>query len=303
MGAEVDTTGRARTRDRARGALAVALSAAAFGAMPIFARQAYAASVDLTGILVPRFAVAALVLALVAWRSGARRPTRRQTLALAALGGIGYVAQSFLYFTALKHASAGLVALLLYAFPFVVAVLAAIFLNERLTARRVAALLVASGGLALTIGGGQGSALGVALGLGAALVYAVYIVAGTRVMREVDPLAASSVVCAAAAASYTLVALARGALGLPAQLPHDAAGWLSVGAIALVSTVVAIAAFFYGLQRLGASLTSVLSTLEPVVSVLLAALVLGEAVTPAQALGGALVIATAIWLALDRRDR
>ena len=117
----------------------MALSAAAFGAMPIFARQAYAAGVDLTGILVPRFAIAALVLALIAWRSGARRPTRRQTLALAALGGIGYVTQAFLYFTALQHASAGLVALLLYAFPFIVAVLAAIFLNERLTARRVAA--------------------------------------------------------------------------------------------------------------------------------------------------------------------
>jgi drug/metabolite transporter (DMT)-like permease len=56
------------------------------------------------------------------------------------------------------------------------------------------------------------------------------------------------------------------------------------------------------LKRLGASLSSVLSTLEPVVSVALGAIVLGEAVTSLQAFGGALVIGTAIWLALDRRD-
>lgn len=280
----------------------VVLSAAAFGAMPIFARQAYAAGVDLTGILVPRFGLAALALAFVAWRSGARRPTRGQTLTLVALGGIGYVTQSFLYFTALQHASAGLVALLLYAFPFVVAVLAAIFLGERLTARRVVMLTVASSGLVLTIGGGQGSALGVALALGAALVYSVYIVAGTRVMRAVDPLAAASVVCAAAAVSFSAFALGRAALGLPVRFPHDAGGWINVGAIVFVSTVVAITAFFVGLKRLGASLSSVLSTLEPVVSVALGAIVLGETVTSMQAFGGALVIGTAIWLALDRRD-
>jgi drug/metabolite transporter (DMT)-like permease len=304
MSVEEDAVGPVHTdaRGRTLGALMVALSAAAFGAMPIFARQAYAAGVDLTGILVPRFGLAAVLLALLAWRSRARWPPRRHVFALVALGGIGYVTQSFFYFTALQHASAGLVALLLYAFPFIVAVLAAILLHERLGPRRIAALLVASAGLALTIGGGEGSALGVALGLGAAIVYAVYIVAGTRVTREVDPLVAASIVCAAATVSYSVLALGRAALGTPVQLPHDAIGWLNVGAIAFVSTVVAIAAFFFGLKRLGASMTSVLSTLEPVVSVLLAAIVLGEAVTPMQAFGGLLVIATAIWLALDQRN-
>jgi drug/metabolite transporter (DMT)-like permease len=278
----------------------VALSAAAFGAMPIFARQAYAAGVDLAGILVPRFGVAAALLAILAWCSGGRRPARRHVLALVALGGIGYVAQTFFYFTALRHASAGLVALLLYAYPFIVALLAAVVLRERLGPGRIIALVVASAGLALTIGGGEGSALGVALGLGAAIVYAVYIVAGTRVMREVDPLVAASIVCAAAAASYSALALGGIAFGVPVRFPHDATGWLNVGAIAIVSTVIAIAAFFFGLRRLGASMTSVLSTLEPVVSVVLAAIVLGEAVTPMQGLGGLLVVSTAIWLALAR---
>src|SRR5262249_37223450 len=149
------------------------------------------------------------------------------------LGGIGYVSQSMFYYTALHHASAGLVALLLYAYPFIVAVLAALLLHERFGARQFITLIVAAAGLALTIGGGRGSPLGVALGLGSALIYSFYIVGGTRVMRQVDPLVAATIVCAAAATSLGAIALGRTAAGLPVALPVDAAGWIPVTLIAL----------------------------------------------------------------------
>jgi drug/metabolite transporter (DMT)-like permease len=288
-------------RRRALGALLVVISAAGFGAMPIFARRAYAAGVDLYGILLPRFVLAALLLGLIAWLCGSKLPRRRHILVLALLGGVGYVGQSMLYYSALHHATVGLVALLLYAYPFIVALLAALFLHERLGVRQVVALPVAAAGLALTIGGGTGSPLGIALGLGSAVVYSLYIVGGTRVMRLVDPLAASSIVCAAGATSMAAVALWRVANGLPVSVPHDAAGAIPVALIALVSTVLAITAMLVGLKWLGASLTSVLSTLEPVVSVALGALVLHEAVSGLQAVGGSIVIGAAIWLALEPR--
>jgi len=286
-------------RRRALGALLVALSAAGFGAMPIFARTAYAAGVDLYGILLPRFVLAAMLLGLIAWLGGSQLPRGRHIVLLALLGGVGYVGQSMLYYSALHHATAGLVALLLYAYPFIVAVLAALFLRERLGVRQIVALPIAAAGLALTIGGGTGTPLGIALGLGSAVIYSLYIVGGTRVMRQVDPLAASSIVCAAGATSMAAIALWRVANGLPVSLPHDVAGAIPVALIALVSTVLAITAMLVGLKWLGASMTSVLSTLEPVVSVLLGALVLHEAVSGLQALGGAIVIAAAIWLALE----
>jgi len=286
------------SRAQRHGALLVAVSAAAFGALPIFARLAYDAGVDLYGILVLRFAIGAAVLALVAVARGARWPRGWTLLAVLAMGALGYTGQSFLYFSALKHADASLVALLLYSFPFIVAVLAAVFLGERLDAARIAALVLASAGMAMTVGGGTGQPLGIALGLGAALVYAVYIVIGTRVLRDVEPIAASSLICAAAAFSYGLIAAGRTFAGAAPDWPVTGGGWLPVIALALVSTVLAIAAFFAGLRRLGATLTSVLSTLEPVVSVALAAAVLAERISPLQAFGGAIVIGTAIWLAL-----
>ncbi len=280
------------------GALLVAASAAAFGALPIFARLAYAQGVDLIGILVPRFAIGAALLALIAIARGRRWPRGRTLVAALAMGGLGYTGQSFLYFSALQYADASLVALLLYSFPFIVAVLAAVFLRERLDAPRIVALVAAGAGLAMTIGGGQGMPLGIVLGLGAALVYAVYIVVGSQLLREVDAVVASSLICAAAASSYGLLAVGRGMAGVPPSWPASMAAWLPVIALAVISTVLAIGAFFAGLQRLGATLTSVLSTLEPVVSVALAALVLGEHVSALQAFGGAVIIGTAIWLAL-----
>ncbi len=298
-GSETVVPAHSAGRRRALGAALVALSAAGFGAMPIFARQAYAAGVDQYGVLFPRFVIAAVLLGVLAVMRGAKLPAGKHIVTLAILGGVGYVGQSMLYYTGLHHASAGLMALLLYAYPFIVAVLAAMLLHERFGSRKAIALPIAAIGLVLTIGGGSGSPFGITLGLGAALIYSFYIVGGTRVMRQVDPLIASSIVCAAAAVSLGLVTFARWAIGLPLALPHDAAGWTPVISIALVSTVLAISMFLVGLKWLGASLTSVLSTLEPVVSVLLGALVLDETVSALQATGGAIVLGAAIWLALE----
>ncbi|WP_157071910.1 DMT family transporter, partial [Cupriavidus sp. HPC(L)] len=60
--------------------------------------------------------------------------------------------------------------------------------------------------------------------------------------------------------------------------------------------VLAILTFFAGLQRLGAAQASMLSTLEPVVTVLLAALLLGEQIGMTQAIGGGLILAGVLWL-------
>lgn len=286
-----------RSGQRWLGAALIALSAAGFGAMAIFTRFAYAHGADLYGVLIPRFWLAGIVLAGLVIAGGRRLPPARQVLGLAAMGGIGYVGQSFCYFSALQYAQASLVALLLYLFPFFVLVLAALFLGERITWAKAAALAVCMLGTALTIGGGKGAPLGIAFGVAAAVLYSLYIVAGARITRGVDPLVSTMIVCLSAAAVFTAVAALRGLGGTPPRFPADALGWAMAGAIALISTVLAILCFFAGLARLGAARASMLSTLEPVVTVGLAALFLGEAMTSVQLVGGALILAAVLALA------
>jgi drug/metabolite transporter (DMT)-like permease len=277
---------------RLTGAFLIAVSAASFGGLAIFAKLAYADGADTSAVLFLRFLLGGVAMAACVARTGARWPRGRNLALLMAMGGVGYVGQSACYFLALRYASAGLVALLLYLYPALVAVLATLFLRERMTWTRGLAVATALVGTGLTIGGSvQGSTLGVALGIGAALIYSVYITVGGRIMREEASLPVSAVVMLSAAAVWGGVALAY----RPA-FPSTSAGWLAVVAMALVSTVVGITAFFAGMRRLGAGLAAALSTLEPVVTTSLAALFLGEAVSTAQVVGGSVILASVIAL-------
>ncbi len=285
---------------RAVGIACIAGSAVAFGAMAIFARFAYADGVDTWTLLALRFAIAAACLATLARLRREPWPRGRDLGVAAMMGGAGYAGQSAAYFSALGFAPAGLVALLLYLHPALVAVLAALFLHERMTGARAGALALALAGLALTVvpalGGAPGTfprlPVGIALGLAAASVYAVYIVVGARLTVRVAPLALASVITASAAVVFAAIAVVVG----PAA-PRSPAGWLAIAAIALVSTVLAIALFFAGLARVGATQAATLSTLEPVVTIALAALVLDERIAAIQLAGGALILAAVLLLA------
>lgn len=286
---------------RLTGALLIALSAAAFGSMAIFGVWAQDDGTGTPALLFVRFALASLVLAGVMRLRGISLPTVRQCLPVAAMGGIGYVGQSYCYFLALEHAQASLVALLLYLFPAFVAVLAAVFLRERISLVTAAALAVALVGTGLVVGGGSGRPLGIALGIGAAVIYSIYITVGSVVTVGLDVIAVTTIVCVAAAVVSGAIVLGLAAAGRPAAFPSSGKGWGSLLAIALVCTVVAILAFFAGLPLLGPTAASVLSTLEPVVTVGLATWLLSETLTGVQTIGAVLVLSAVLWLALSHR--
>lgn len=286
--------------DRLIGSLLVAISATAFGAMAIFGVWAQEANIDTAALVFVRFAGAGVVLAaVVRWRR-IRLPAPRTIAAIAAMGGVGYVGQSYCFFLALEFAQASLVVLLLYLYPALVATLAAIFLRDRMGLATGLALGLSLAGTALVVGGGTGQPIGVLLAISAALIYSVYITVGALVTDKVNPMAVSAIVCVAAATVCGLIVAVLAMAGRPATFPAETRGWLILAAIALLCTAVAIVAFFAGLQRLGPTSASVLSTLEPVVAVAMAVALLGEVLSAVQAIGGVFVLIAVIWLAVQR---
>jgi drug/metabolite transporter (DMT)-like permease len=278
---------------RAVGFLLVAFSAICFGAMPLFGRGAYAAGADPTTLLLLRFAIAGGVLWVLVLVRRAPLPRGRTLGWLVLMGGVGYVGQSLAYFTALTMTSASLLALLLYLYPILVALLAAVLLKVPLTRTKQVSLLVAVLGAALTVGQvGGGNVLGIALGVTAALIYACYILAATRVTHGVDPLVSSAVITSSAAVVFLGLAAVQGS-----ALPMTWTGWVAVLAIACVSTVAAVLAFLGGLARIGPTDTATVSTLEPVVTLLLAVALLGETLAPLQLVGGACILVAVVRLA------
>lgn len=283
------------------GAILVALSAVAFGSMAIFGVWAQEDGVDTPTVLFVRFLGAALVLGAVQWARGIPMPALRRCLPIAAMGSIGYVGQSYCYFLALQRADASLVALLLYLFPAFVAILAVVFLRERLSRVTAGALALALAGTALVVGGGSGEVLGYTLAIGAAVIYSIYITIGSVVADGLDSFAVATVICASATVVCGAVVLVRLIGGEPPSLPESSRGWISLMAIAVICTAFAIMTFFTGLARLDATSTSVMSTLEPVVTVGLATWLLGETLGGIQAVGAVIVIIAVIALALTHR--
>lgn len=286
----------ALSRERTAGMIYVALSAVAFGAMAIFGKLALASGLTLSSLLALRFVLAGGVMALTMLATRTRWPRGRSLVTLIGMGGIGYVTQAFCYFSALNHASAGLTALLLYLFPAIVTVLSSLIRRRWPPRSRVFAVALAFAGTVLTVGGdASGSPLGIALGIAAALIYSVYILVGEGVTAREGAMASSTVVMLSAAVSASLFAGAQGFVW-----PADVQVWFAVLSIALICTVGAINLFFAGLRRLGAPDTSALSTLEPVTTIALAAVFLGESIAAVQVVGGGVILGAVILIARSR---
>ena len=274
------------------GFILVIVSAAAYGVMPILARFAYAAGADPLSVLFLRFSIAAAIMAVIMVLAGMPLPRGQTLLGLFLLGATCYVGQAVCYFTALTLADASLVALLLYLYPVTVTAFAAVFLGEKLTWLKGAALGLAMMGAVLVVGlGGEGKPLGIVLGIAAPLIYSATIVIGARLLQSAPAIPASTVIMIAADLSFGGIVAVRGA-----RWPATPGGWLACLGLAVIAGVVAIGAFLMGLARVGPTYAALLSTLEPVVAVSLAALLLGERLTPLNLLGGAMILGAVILL-------
>jgi drug/metabolite transporter (DMT)-like permease len=288
------------------GALICLASAVAFGAMAIFGKLAYDAGATVGTLLAVRFLLAGALFWLLVAGTGAARHLRslsRRDLGMAlALGGVAYSAQAGAYFGALQRLDASLLSLLLYTFPAMVTVAAIALGRERANRRTAAALGLASGGLFLVLAGAGAGALdplGTLLGVSAAVIYSTYILTSASVAERVGPLLLSAVVCTGAATTLTLA----GALGGDLRLGNVSAagfGWLA--GLAVVSTVGAVGLFFAGLRRVGPTTASILSTAEPLTTVLLAFLAFGESLGAVQLAGGALVLGAVLVLSGPARE-
>jgi len=285
--------------------VAVVVSAACFGTLAVLTPLAYAAGALPLPLLAWRFLFASLLLALVA---GARRPRSLLVPAsdlarYAALAVTGYGAASICFFFALKFADAAVVAVLLYAYPAFVTLASWVFLGEKATWQRGAAVLTTFLGCALVVGvlGGAEHAQwqGVVLGLGAAVGYTLFNLLSHRWLPGRSQLVMMTYTFAIAAVMAAVLTLAIGhslsTAGWGVQV------WWLLGAIVLVPTFAAVVLYLQGIRGLGPSQAAVVSTLEPLFTIVLAWVVLGQHLTASQVAGAALVLLGVVWAEFSAR--
>jgi drug/metabolite transporter (DMT)-like permease len=272
-------------------------SATAFGTLAIFAKLGYTAGLGTEQTLAFRFLLAALGMLTLAMLIGQNplRLGRRRVLTLFGLGVFVYTGQSLSYFIALRSLPASLVVLIAYIYPSLVVLAGWLFLHRSVSAWHWIALGASFAGVAMLVGGAEFQLSWALfwplfLAIASPTIYTGYILIGERVMSSVPAVAASAVIMSGAALAFCVLA----ALNHELALPRNSTGWAVGVGIALVPTMVAISLFLAGLPRVGAARAALLSTWEPVVTVVLAVVILGDRLSLLQVLGGVLVIVAVI---------
>lgn len=249
-----------------------------------------------------RCAYALPLLGLLAVRERRRHgPRGRADRRLALLAGVCFAADLTLFHHTIGAVGAGLATVLVNTQVVLVALLGWALLGERPPGRALGAVPIVLAGVVLIsgVGGadayGRDPALGVALGLLAGLAYAGFVLllrqSNTDERRPAGPLFDATFAGAVVAAGG---GLAAGDLVLPPAWP--AHGWLVL--LALTAQVLAWLLISVSLPRLPAVVTSLLLLLQPVGAVLLGAVLLGEAPSPAQLAGVVVVVAGIAWATL-----
>ena len=277
----------------------------AFSLRPILIKLSYAAyPVSPTTLLFLRMALSLPFFLAIGWwlRNQQPRLTQRDWLGIVGLGFLGYYAASFLDFIGLQWVGAGAGRLILYLFPTLVVLLSFLFLRKVPTWREIVALGLSYAGIILVVSTPIGAqnrlfGLGVALIFASALCYAIYLVAGSQMVKRVGSMrftAYSTVVATVPAVIQFLFLESLDSLNLPGAV------WGYAIVLATFSTVLPLFLQAEALNRIGANHFALIGAFGPVSVALTSALGLDEPFTWVQALGGALVIFGVLLVSLKK---
>src|SRR3990170_3484216 len=279
----------------------------AFSLRPILIKLSYASHpVSPNTLLFLRMTLSLPFFLAVGWwlRRDEPRLGGRDWAAVMGLGFLGYYGASFLDFLGLQWVGAGTGRLILFLFPTLVLLLSFLFLHKAPTRPAIAALLLSYAGIALVVsnqvgGGAEGRLFlfGALLVFASALLYAVYLVAGSQVVKRVGSMrftAYSMAVATLPAVVQFFLLESTASLQLPANV------WVYAIVLATLSTVLPVFLQAEALRRIGANHFALIGAVGPVSVAITSALGLDEPFTWVQAVGGMLVISGVLLVSLKR---
>jgi drug/metabolite transporter (DMT)-like permease len=293
---------------RTLGYALAATAAVSYGSAAILAKGLYAMDLDWLEVIVWRFGIAAAlswtwVILRASSRAALGRTGRRRVGALLLTGSL-FSGCSSSFYAAIQLAPLSLAAILQSTYPAIVAVLSTRYGHLAHGPRPWIAVTVAFLGVVLVVGGieGGGSGVGIALAVASGFIYAIYCILSARLAGErkgviaversgrVGPDTDSAVAAALMLTGTWLVVFPLAAIAGRPVLPSDVvpAAWPGLIGIGLFAAI-ANQAFYAGTARIGVAQSALVSVLDPAVSVILAAVILGERLGPGQILGAILV--------------
>ncbi len=283
------------------GAFLVVLSALGFSTLGIFGRFAYDAGFSRDQMLFWRFLFALPFFAGLLRLNRISIQSKKRFLTAMALGFVGIGIEASLYFLTLVHLGAALTGIFLYLYPAFVAIFSHFFLGKRLSVSVWLCIALSLVGCFLTAGlstdpsAPSADRLGILYGILTGLWYAVYLLCGERVMKDENPLVVSSGIVSGSLLVFAILSFSHFA-SVPLKVPAGWSEWCAIAGLALIATVLPFSTLYVGMKRVGATQASLLSTLEMVFTIVLAAVFLGEKLTLVQIFGAALILLSVLLI-------
>lgn len=283
----------------------IILAGCFWGSMGIFVRKlgSYGFnSIQIVSIRVTIAAAAFCLILLIKDRSGFRLSARDLPLFL----GLGFGSILFFtvcYFTAITIMPLSTAAILLYTSPIWIMLMSVLFFHEKLSRKKVMALVLAFAGCVLVTGiSGEGiTTAGILLGLGSGIGYGLYSILGTVALRRYSPYTVTA---------YTFLFAAVGSwfISRPADMASKIADAPSISGLMLlclltgiITAVIPFLAYTLGLRTVEASKAGILATVEPLVATLFGILVFSEPMTAASGIGILLIVAAIVLLNMKQK--
>lgn len=281
------------------GVACVLIGTIGFSGKAVIVKLAYQYPVDVMTLLALRMICALpFFIAMAMWTGlsgGGASTTRNDWLAIVGLGFIGYYLSSYLDFAGLQYISAGLARLILYLYPTLVLILSALFLGQAIRARHMLSLALSYGGIVLVfyeqmgIGGDHHALLlGGSLVFASAATYAIYLLAGSRIVLKLGSMrftAYTSIAACVFVIAHFMITHGPSALAVPHQVY-----WLAL-LMAVFSTVLPLWLMAEALRRIGANQAALVACFGPISTFVLARIFLDEPIGAVQLFGAVLVLA------------
>ena len=278
----------------------ILLAGCFWGSMGIFVRRLADYGFSSIQIVAIRVTLAALIfcmLLLIKDPSGFRISVKDIPLFL----GLGFGSILFFtvcYFTAITMMPLSTAAILLYTSPIWIMLMSVLFFREKLTGRKLLALVLAFAGCVLVSGiAGEGMTLpGLLVGLGSGIGYGLYSILGTVALRRYSPFTVTTYTFVFAALGSWLICRPAEMLAKFAAAPDLPGLVFFCFLTALVTAVIPFLAYTLGLQTVEASRAGILATVEPLVATLIGVAVFSEPLTLLSGLGILLILAAVVLL-------
>ena len=283
--------------------LKLILSMTVFGTLGLFTRNIAVSS----GELALYRAVLAAVL-IVAFLTMTRQKLDwegiKKDLKYLILSGVAMGFNWIFLFQAYNYTTISVATLCYYFAPVIVTVACVFLFRERLNVKQIVCFIMSTVGLVLIIAngglaGGGGDAVGIAYGLGAAALYATVILMN-KFMKHTEGIPRTLFQFFAAIIVLTPYVAATSGFHLEVL---DTKGWICLLILGLFHTGVTYCLYFSSLKELKGQEVSILSYIDPLVAVLISTVVLGEAMTLLQGLGGLLILGFTLLNELGPREK